>query len=203
MPNIDRPRGLTPIRHMNGSPWNGAMEVYYHSTGNAVAIYKGAIVQSDVGLASPSSDPLSIYQCVVMSTDNDADILGVAWAFGNTPQLMTNVTDLNAANYCAASAGRYIGVITDPSVVYLVQDDGTTLTAAQIGLNADINNNTSGSTTTGRSSGELGQDSLTAATAQLRILRVHNRPDNELAAWCDFEVVFNENIFKDADYLTT
>jgi len=203
MANADRPRGLTPIRHMNGSPWNGAMEIYYHSTANGVAVYKGSIVQSDVGLAAPSSDPLGIYACVVMATDADADVLGVAWAFGKTPQLMTRVDDLAAANYCPLSTGMYIGVITDPSVVYLIQDDGTTLTAAQIGLNTDVVSNTSGSTVTGRSSGELEQGSLVATTAQLRILRVHNRPDNELGAWCDYEVVFNENIFKDADYLTT
>jgi hypothetical protein len=60
-----------------------------------------------------------------------------------------------------------------------------------------------GSTVTGRSIGELEQGGMTSATEQLRVLRVHPRVDNELSAWCDFEVVFNEHIYSDEEYLTT
>jgi len=203
MANADRARGMTPIRHLNGSPWNGALEIYYHAAANGVAIYKGAIVQSDVGLATPGEDPLGIYQSVVMATDGDADSIGVAWTFGNTPQIAARVDTLSGPNYCPLSTGMYIGVITDPSVVYLIQDDGTTLTKAQIGMSTYVVSNTSGSTTTGRSSGELEQGGMTAATEVIRILRLHPRADNELGAWADWEVVFNENVYKDADYLTT
>jgi hypothetical protein len=180
------------------------MEVYYHSADNAVAIYKGAIVQSDVGLASPGSDPLGYYQSVVAMTDGDPDSVGVAWAFGTTPQVAAQVNNLNAVNYCPASTGMYIGVIVDPTVVYLVQDNGTTLTAAQIGQYADIVSNTSGSTVTGRSIAELNQGAIGLDAVNMQILRVHHRPDNELGAWADFEVVLSENVYgKDDEYLTT
>jgi hypothetical protein len=201
--NADRPRGMVPIRHLNGSPWNGAMEIYYHSTANATAIYKGAIVHSDVGMGTPSEDPLGIYQCVIASEDGDADNVGVAVAFGNTPQICARVDNLNAANYCPLSIGMYVGVVVDPTVVYLIQDDGTTLTVGQIGLSADTVNNTAGSTVTGRSSMELEQGGVLHTELQLRILRLHPRVDNELGANADWEVVFNENIYQAADYLTT
>jgi hypothetical protein len=196
---------MVPIRHMNGSPWNGAMEIYYHSSTDAVAIYKNSIVSSAVGLAAPGDDPLGIYQSIVMTTDDDVDAIGVAVAFGNTPQVCARVDNLNAANYCPLSIGMYVGVVVDPTVVYLIQDDGTTLTAAQIGMNAATVGNANGSTTTGRSSCELEQGGVVSTAMPLTILRLHPRVDNELSAWADWEVIFNENVYIDAatNYLTT
>ena len=46
MANKDRPSGLTPIRHLNGSAWNGAMNVYWHSSTDTTAIFKGDIVST-------------------------------------------------------------------------------------------------------------------------------------------------------------
>lgn len=203
MANESRVRGLTPIRHLNGSPWNGALEVYYHSTANGTAIYKGGLVYTDVGLASPGSDPLGIYPSIVLCADDDSDVLGVAWTFGTTPQVAAQVTNLNSVNYCPASTGMYVGCIVDPTVIYEIEDNGTTLTAAQIGMNADTSNNASGSTTTGRSSAVLDQSSLVAGTATLRILRLVNRPDNVLGANAKWEVMINESIYKDAEMRTT
>jgi hypothetical protein len=205
--NADRPRGMVPIRHLNGSPWNGAMEIYFHTADDAVAIYKNSLVSSAVGLTTPGDDPLGIYQSIIMSTDSDEDILGVAVAFGNTPQICARVNDLNAANYCPLSVAMYVGVIIDPTVVYLIQDDGTTLTAAQIGMNTTTVGNANGSTTTGRSSCELEQGSMASTVngLPLKTLRLHPRVDNELSAWADWEVVINANVYKDPElvYLTT
>jgi hypothetical protein len=197
MANTSRIRGFTPVRHISGSPWNGALEIFYHSTANASAIYKGSLVYGDVGLATPGTDPLGVYQSVIVTPDDSGHIIGVAWTFGNTPQLAANVTNLNAVNYCAASAGMYIGVVTDPTVVYEVEDNGTTLTSSQIGMYCDTSNNAAGSTTTGRSSAVLDQSTLGSTNAlAIRILRLVNRPDNELAASAKWEVVINEHINK-------
>ena len=191
MANANRANGFTPVRHLNGSPWNGALEIFYHSTADSSAIYKGALVYGDQGLASPGSDPLGIYQSIVVAADDASEVLGVAWSFGETPQLAARVSNLNAVNYCPASTGMYIGVITDPSVVFEIKDNGTTLTAAQIGLYFDTSNNAAGSTTTGRSSAVLDQGSVAASGATCRILRLVNRPDNTLACNARFEAIIH------------
>jgi len=200
MANSSRANGLSPVRHISGSPYNGAMEVFYHSTANASAIYKGSLVYGDVGLATPGTDPLGVYQSVIIAPDDTGHLIGVAWSFGTTPQIAARVNNLNAVNYCPASTGMYIGVITDPTVVFEIQDNGTTLTASQIGMYFDTSNNASGSTTTGRCSGVLDQGSLASTiatdTASLRILRLVNRPDNTLASNAKWEVVINRHINK-------
>lgn len=203
MANTSRVVGLRPIRHLSGSPWNGALEVFYHSTADANAIYKGGLVVTDVGLATPGTDPLETYGSVVTAADDDADILGVAWTFGTTRQIAAQVNNLNAVNYCPASTGMYIGCIVDPTVIYEIEDNGTTLTASQIGQNADTSSNASGSATTGRSSCVLDQDTLTAGSATLRILRLVDRPDNVLGANAKWEVMINESIYRDAEPATT
>jgi hypothetical protein len=196
MANTSRINGLTPIRHITGAPWNGQLEVFYHSTANASAIYKGSPVLGATGLAGAGSDPLGVYQTIVVGAASEALLLGVAWSFGTTPQVAAQVNNLNAVNYCPASTGMYIGVITDPTVVFEVQDNGTTLTAADIGKWADISSDAAkGSTTTGRSLASLDQGTLTATGAlQLRILRMAYRADNELAANAKWEVVIAEHL---------
>ena len=203
MANANRPRGFSPVRYLNGSPWNGAMNIYYHSTANASAVYKGSLVETDVGLASPSTDPLGTYQCIIPCADDAPNVLGVAWAFGTTPNVLTQVNNLGAVDYCPASTGMYIAIIDDPNVIFLVQDNGTTLTAGQIGLNFDTSSNAAGSSATGRSSGVLDQATLTAASAQCRIMRLAPRPDNTLGANADWEVLINEHVYKDAEPKTT
>ena len=204
MANTSRVRGFTPIRHLNGSAWDGRLNIYYHSTANASAIYKGALVCHDAGLAIASTDPLSIYPGIIIAPDETPNITGVAWSFGETPQLATRVSNLNAVNYCPASTGMYIGVIDDPSVVFEIEDNGTTLTAAQIGTYFDTSNNAAGSTTTGRSSAVIDQGSVSASTsAACQILRLVNRADNSLCANAKFEVIINEHIYKDAHLRTT
>jgi len=205
MANADRPRGFTPVRHLNGSPWNGAVEVFYHSTADATAIYKGELVIGIVGLAGAGSDPLGKFPgCIAASkaAQDTQHLLGVAWTFGNTPDVAARVDNLNAANYCPASTGMYIGVITDPSTVFSIQDSGgTALTAVQIGSYIDISTFTSatacGSTTTGRSYMEVDTSSIGASNAHMcRVLRLSPRPDNELSSWADWEVIINYHIDK-------
>jgi len=200
MANTSRIRGLTPVRHINGSPWNGALEIFYHSTANASAIYKGSLVVGATGLAGAGSDPLGIYQTIVIGTESHTnnELLGVAWTFGETPQIAARVSNLNAVNYCPASTGMYVGVVTDPTVVFELEDNGTTLTASQIGSWANISSDAAkGSTVTGRSLASLDQGTVTATGAlQLRILRLVNRPDNELAASAKWEVVITKHLDK-------
>jgi len=198
MANTSRPSGLRPIRHLSGSPWNGALSIYYHSTAQTSALYKGALVYSDAGLAAPTCgpDPLGVYQSIMIAPDDASAIIGVAWTFGTTPQLAAQVSNLNAVNYCAASTGMYIGVIDDPSVIYEIEGNSGSWVSSNIGDNCDTSNNAAGSTATGRSTCVADQGTVTSATASLRILRVVNRPDNAVGAYNNLEVMIAENVMR-------
>jgi hypothetical protein len=182
---------------MTGAPWNGAVNVYYHSTGDAEAVYKGALVVPDnlhahaVGGYVGSAG--TVYPACTPAADGDTDIIGVAWTFGTTPQVAAQVNNLNAVNYCPASTGMYIGVIDDPNVIFSIQDSSV-LAATDINLNFDTTANKSGSTVTGRSSAELASSGY-AATAQLQLLRMIPRADNSLLVNADWEVRLNETRF--------
>jgi len=196
MANTSRINGLRPIRHLNGSPWNGAINMYYHSTGNASAIYKGALVTSDAGLATPTghADPLGLYQSIMVCADDEPSAIGVAWTFSNKPHTGFQDNNLNVKEFVAASTGMYIGVIDDPSVIYEIEGNNATWVSTNLGEFCDTSNNAAGSTVTGRSSCVADHSALTAATAQLRVLRLVNRPDNEIGAYCKLEVMIAERL---------
>jgi hypothetical protein len=186
-----------------GAPWNGAINIYYHSTANASAIYKGSLVFSNTGLGDGvGASPDGKYQEVIIAPDGRAGLIGVAWTFGNTPQLAADVTNLNNKNFCPASTAMYIGVIDDPTVIYQIQDSSV-LTAADVGLNFDTTSGADGSTVTGRSSAELRSTGSTG-TAQLHLLRMVAREDNSLLVNADWEVMINERrITGDGSVATT
>jgi hypothetical protein len=89
-----------------------------------------------------------------------------------------------------------VAVVDDPTVIYEVQEDSTggSIAITAVGNNADVAVS-AGNTTTGMSGMELDSSDVKTATAQLRILRVVNRPDNELGNNCKWEVVINEHIY--------
>ena len=191
MTNLDRPRGLTPVRMITGAPWNGAVNIYWHDGDNASAIYKGSLVVSGALMAlGPAENPR--FEGVVIAKEQAVDIVGVAWTFGTTPQIAAQVDNLNAPNYCPASTDMYIGVIDDPNVIYTIQDSSL-LAVTDLGLAFDTTSNPSGSTVTGRSSAELQSSGFSGAAGQLQLLRMVNRPDNELLVNADWEVRIHQH----------
>ena len=200
MANTSRVVGLRPIRHLNGSPWNNQVSIYYHSTA-AISMFKGSLVGSDAAFAAPTCgpDPLGLYQSITMGDHvtfaTPSAVIGVAWTFGNTPQLAARVDNLNAVNYCPSVTGMYVGVIDDPSVIYEIEGSNATWVSSNIGDFCDSTGNSTGSVTTGRSTAVADHASLGAAAGgMLRILRLVPRADNEIGAYCKLEVMIAESI---------
>jgi len=187
---------------VNGSPWKNQVSIYYHST-LAIATFKGSLVGTDAAFASPTCgpDPLGMYQSITMGDHvtfaTPSAVIGVAWTFGNTPQLAAQVTNLNAVNYCPSATSMYIGVIDDPTVIYEVEGSGTWV-SSNIGDYCDSTGNSTGSVTTGRSTAVADQASVAETTAMLRVLRLVNRPDNEIGANCKLEVMIAEGQYRSA-----
>jgi hypothetical protein len=199
MSNTSRSVGLRPIRHLSGAPWNNQVSIYYHSTA-ATAVWKGSLVSSDAAFTSATTchaDPLGVHQSICIGHHElytTGGLIGVAWTFGNTPQLAANVTNLNAVNMIADDTSGYIGVIDDPSVIYEVQGSDDTWVSSNIGDFCDSTGNSTGNATSGRSTCLADYDSLAATILAFRILRLVPRADNEIGAHCKLEVMLAESL---------
>lgn len=172
MANVSRVFGLRPVKHLNGSPYNGQFNVYYVPASDGTAMGAGDLVKL---AGSASADG---YATVAQSAAGNPSI-GVVVGF------VVDYTNLNTPSaYRAASTARYVLVSDSPDVVYEVQEDavGGALAVTSVGLNADAVV-AAASSTTGQSGMQL--DSSTAATTatlQLKILGFVNRVDNEIGS---------------------
>ncbi len=182
MANADTPFGLKPIRHRNGSPYNGARNPYYVSAGyttkdlfigdpvlkftdgsNAAAVTVPGLGQFNIG---------TLPEIRLAPVTDDTLITGVIVGFGANP---TNLERI----YNPSSTEGVAWVCDDPDMIFEIQADGI-VTTTMVGLNAQMITTHGGSTITGLSGYELNisTDVPTAeASNQLLIMRLVNRED--------------------------
>lgn len=182
MANVDAPRGGRPVKHLDGSPYNGAFNRYYVPSTDATAIFIGDAVKT---AGSADADGVAT---VAQAAAGDS-IRG--WVVGVEPE-----TD-DSLSYRAASTARYVYVADAPDLIVEIQEDsdGGAVAVASVGLNADLVVGT-GSTTTGTSAMELDSSTVTASSAQLRILGLSRRPDNATGTNAKWLVMVNEHELK-------
>ena len=187
MANSDAPSGFKPIKHLNGNPWNGKVNVYYIPATDGTATFIGDAVKS---AGSATSDGL--YPTVAQAAAGDA-IRGIVIGFSDQPYVSVNTDNLNE-KYRAASVARYAFVVDDPDVIFEVQEDsvGGSIAAASVGLSCDFVVG-SGSTVTGKSAMEVDSSDVGTAAGQFKLLRVSNKVGNELGNYCKWEVLFREH----------
>lgn len=165
MPNVSRPNGLRPVRHLNGSSWNGQVETFALLAADATAVFVGDVVK-----LSGTADVNGV-AAITRATANTEQMLGVVVGF------LPDYGNLAIpSQYRSASTARYALVCIDPTVVYEVQATGTTV-VADVGLNAGLTF-TAGSTATGVSAMQLdGATKATTVTLPLKILGWVQRVD--------------------------
>ena len=187
MANSDAPSGFKPVKHLNGNPWNGKVNVYYIPATDGTATFIGDAVKS---AGSATSDGL--YPTVAQAAAGDA-IRGVVVGFSDQPYVSVNTDNLNE-KYRAASVARYAFVVDDPDVIFEVQEDsvGGSIAAASVGLSCDFVVGY-GSTVTGKSGMEIDSSDVATAAGQFKLLRVSNKVGNELGNYCKWEVLFREH----------
>lgn len=179
MANVDTPFGLKPVRMLDGSPFNGCVDMFYVPSSDATAYYIGDPVKP-AGSAD-AAGVMSVAQCAAGDP-----ILGSVVGFADATSM--------AAGYGAASTIRYVLVAHGQDILFEIQEDadGGALAAADIGLNAAIIVG-SPNTTMKRSGVELDTSTKnTTATLALRIRGLAQRPDNELSANSKVLVSINE-----------
>ena len=184
MANRDAPYGLRPVRHLDGSPFNGQVERVYVPATDSTAIFVGDAVKS---AGSADTDGVA---SVAQAAAGDA-IRGVVVSVEYDPD------NLNRT-YRPASTEAYLYIASAPDIVFTIQEDavGGALAVTAVGGNADLVVGT-GDTVSGRSGMELDSSSATASAAQLRILGFVHDPENEVAsANARVEVMINEHELK-------
>lgn len=185
MANVDRPNGLRPVTTLSGGPWMGHVRSFPVDSSNGTAIFRGdAIILEDDGNVAPYASGGGVLLGVCVGAE-------VARAVAATEH----------PGYLPASTAGTVMVCVGPDVIYEIQEDsvGGAMVATNVGSNGDIAV-TAGSTTTGVSKMELDSSDViakdsSAASAQLLVLGLVDRPDNAIGTEAKWLVRINESIF--------
>ena len=193
MANVDAPKGAIPIRHLDGSPYNGQVTMYLVPDTDATAVFVGDFVKlaGSAGTAGSFVNGIDVEGMPTIAQAAAGDTL-----IGSVVGFLAKQSDLTV-KHREASTARIALVADQPDLVFEVQEDsvGAALTADEIGENADITV-AAGSAVTGVSAMELDSSTHVTTTAQLRILKLVKRPDNAIGTNAKWEVFINEHAHK-------
>lgn len=189
MANVSRINGFKPVKHLNGSPYNGQFNYYEIVAGDSAITNIGDVVKSDAGVGTEG-----LMTCVRLAasgeTTSGASIVGVVVGFKVDP------SNLNSPQYRAASTKRIAMVADSPDLIFEVQDGGTvpctqTLIGNNVGINTPVGVAGQASTMTSGATAPT-----TTSTLPLKILGIKRAPDNNdgsqtPAAYQKLLVMFN------------
>lgn len=168
MSNVSRPNGLRPVKHLDGSPWNGQLNYYYIAASDGVATFQGDLMTLGAFIDSVGTQGARKF---VIGTDTAA--VGVAVGFAINP------LNLNSPQYRAASTATYVYVSDAPDTVYEVQSQ-VAPTPTDLNGNAVLTDG-GGSTVTGQS-GEYVSAYNNTATTILKVVGAAKRVDNDITS---------------------
>ena len=180
--------GLKPVRHQDGSPWNGATVRCYISASYATALFVGDPVLLSPTLAE--KEATGKHPTINASAGTAGTIIkGVITSFEPDPDNLTRT-------YSPASTAGWANVCMGGDVVYEIRGDGGgTITSVIPGQNAVMIATSAGSTASGLSGFDLDEGTTTAPnTTQnftLHVTAITNREDNDLGVNAVYDVLLN------------
>lgn len=184
MTNRDSVFGARLVGHLYGGVYNARIRPYVVPATDAVALFVGDCVKlTGTGATNELGQALPI----VAQAAAEEVLVGVVVGFMPHSSYLGQI-------YRTASTLRTVYVCDDPYAIFEIQTNGVGA-VTDFGSNADIVVG-AGNTIYGTSGMELDEASVTAATAQLRILGLSQRPDNELGQDAKFICMINEHYFK-------
>jgi len=193
MANQNTPFGLSPVEYLSGAKWNGQVRRYYipSSDGNAFAIGDPVVIAGGADAKGIAS--------VTLATPGSA-ILGPIVGMGGLQYGGPSVdpTNLNTTVIPATKTkAYYVLVADDPNIIFEVQEigTGTALTAAEVGLNANL----VAATNSGYLSGWVVTNTTEAGTATLdvKLLGLSQRdPNNTFGAYAKWNVLINNHVYR-------
>lgn len=180
MANVSRVNGFRPVKHLDGSPWNGQVNRYFAAATDATAIFNGDLVK----LAAASDTQGQTLQgglqatvggtqgCTKFVAGTDTVAVGVAVGF------LINPLNLNSPQYRTASTAMYVLVADAPDTVYEVQSSNAVVT--DFNQNAQVSD-AGGSTVTGFS-GETVSAFATTNTLPIKLVGALQKVDNDITS---------------------
>lgn len=175
--NANAPRGLIPYRHFDGSYFNGSGNIYSIPTSIATNLFIG----DPVDIVSGSNDGSGIPSIKIGVVGSP--IIGVIIGIADGGDPVTAVTR-DMPIYHPASTLQYVFVCDDPTVLYMVQDDGSAQATASTlwaGKNANLVAG-AGSTITGYSGWQMASSTVAGTnTLDVKIMRPLPQPDNAVS----------------------
>jgi hypothetical protein len=188
MANTSRPFGFRPSGFISGAPFNGQGMLHYAHASDSTDIYIQDVVKVDTTNRSSSATDGYAWGIPAVTaytgTITTGVIRGIVAGVLPQPEFSQSATASLGLRYRTASTARYLWIITDPSVLFEVEEAGT-MGIAGINKSTDLSY-TAGNTTTGLSKSQV---SSTVATTQkpFRVIRasqrVNNEPANANARW--------------------
>lgn len=184
MANSSHIFGVRPMRYIDGTPWNGATEMYGFSASDSSVAYKGDLVTIDTtNRATLITDPLvplvPVLSAVTSALTTTA-FRGVIAGFLPQPEFSMSPTASLGTMYRLASTARYAMVVQDTTVVFEAEESGNSYVSATsnaVNKCMDITY-AAGSNLTGISGVTLSGSATTSGAKPWRILRYTQRPDN-------------------------
>ena len=174
------PFGFRPVRHTDGSPWNGQTIACVPASGTAIFIgdlvaFNGSAATGSVGGVDAAGLPTVIR---ATGTAVGQDAAGVVVGFAPEP---ANLNRLHMGAVAADVKVAYVAPVTPNTVFEVVADESGTVFATTM---ADVMMNhalvtTAGSTVTGRSNMMVQAGSAaTTSTLPVRVIGVSKRVGN-------------------------
>lgn len=177
MANTNRPTGFKPVKHLNGSPYTGAGNIYAVVSGTTLV--PGDLVKLTGGASQNGVAEVSGYT-------NDAAVLGAVVGFvvpktdPVTGKLSTGSMSLDVPlSVTGGATAAYVFVSDSPDTVYEAQK--ATFSASDVGTSAgfDITGSVGGAAGTGTSALTI----TDTVTGVIQVLGLVQRPDNETGAY--------------------
>lgn len=189
MANTSKINGFRPVKHLNGSPYNGQANLYEVPAGETVPVFVGDLVKLSDSAATAGVPACESF-CAASSQVVSGNVLGAVVGIINAKQdpLDGNMTGgsiaLDTPVYRAASTKQFVLVADSPDLIFEAEADAS-VALASVGLNADVG--ASAHTTpliTGASPMYVYSTTAPSASATrpLQIMGIVKRPDNEAAA---------------------
>lgn len=191
MANVSRVNGFRPVKHLNGSPYNGQFNIYEVPAGETIPVFVGDLV------VLSNSAATSFYPAVeapVTAAATSGDFVGAVVGIINAKwdpvegKMSAGSMALDTPQYRAASltTRQFVMVADSPDLVFEAEADAA-IALASIGLNVGVvegdGSASVGSTTTGASGMQVDASSVaTTSTLPLQIVGAPNRPDNAMNA---------------------
>lgn len=174
MANVDRPNGLTPVRHLSGGTIRA--NVYSIAADYATKIHSGSLVSRtgtgrNIALSDADGPAVGVFAgCKYVDVTGEVQFR----PYWPAPGAVATGTTVEAY------------VFDDPQIVFEIQADGA-FAEADVGQTADVVVGT-GSDSTGRSATELNSADINGLDGLLTILGLSARPDNAYGTNAKVEV---------------